>query len=234
LATLPWPAFDVTAGGHRHRFHRQVLFLESLQAPLRKTSPTLDGRTNDWPGTPGLQLTRGGQPPAGLQAAFDAKSLYLVVDVPVTEEPLSEDSVFHDQLQIGFAPRSGATDFGGETLRLGLQGSGAAVGVGDRTPGRRVGTTLPGVRAVDRTAGGRAVFELAIPRKLLPSLAGTAKGRLVLSVSFPLPNHVEAEPAEPKPGSFAYQVRYGGDALVPVHFVELALKSDKEESRDRS
>jgi hypothetical protein len=57
----------------------------------------------------------------------------------------------------------------------------------------------------------------------LPSLGGAAKSRLVLSVSFAVPEQGEGEPLEPKPGTFAYQIRYGGDALVPVHFVELVL-----------
>lgn len=227
LETLPWLKFDVGTGGKWHRFHREVLFLQSLQSPFRPAPPRLDGRTNEWPGTPLLPLTGPGRPEAGLQSSHDAKNLYLAVDVPTSQEPLSEDSAFHDQLQIGFAPRSGETGFGGETLRLGLQLKGGAVEVGDRTPGPRLGETLRGVTAAGRAADGRTVFELAIPQKLLPPLAGTAKGRLVLSLAFPVPERDAAEPPEPTPGSFAYQVRYGGDALVPVHFVELVLGKEK-------
>ena len=227
LETLPWLMFDVAAGGQRHRFHREVLFLQSLHVPFRAAAPLLDGRTNEWPGTPLLPLRGGGKPETGLQSSHDVKNLYLAVDMPVSREPLSEDSAFHDQLQIGFAARSRETGFGGETLRLGLQSKGTTVEVGDRTPGHRLGAALPGVKAAGRTAGGRAVFEMAIPKSLLPPLSGTAKGRLVLSLSIPAAEPDDAEPPEPKPGSFAYQVRYGGDALVPVHFVELVLGKEK-------
>ncbi|HEX7618542.1 MAG TPA: hypothetical protein VF480_07480, partial [Verrucomicrobiae bacterium] len=130
-------------------------------------------------------------------------------------------------LQLGFAVRSGDTGFGGETLRLGLQVQGTMVTVSDRTPGHQPGSELPGVNAACRTNNGRALFEVAIPKKLLPSLAGPAKSRLVLSLSFPVPGHGADEPPDPSPGSFAYQIRYGGDALVPVHFVELALSREE-------
>jgi len=45
----------------------------------------------------------------------------------------------------------------------------------------------------------------------------------MMSLSFPEPEHGEDEPEEPDPGSFSYQVRNGGDAFVPVNFVELIL-----------
>jgi hypothetical protein len=215
--------FDVTAGGQRHRFHREVLFLEPLQVPFRAVPPLLDGYLREWLGAPLLPMRAGGKPAAAIQSAHDAKNLYLAVEVPGSGEPLSEDSAFADQLQIGFAARSGETGFGGETLRLGLLSSGAAVKVGDRTVGHRFGAAPPGVKAACRTAEGRAVFEVAIPKKLLPSLSGGAKGRLVLSLSFPVPERGDGESPEPAPGSFGYQVRYGGDALVPVHFIELVL-----------
>jgi hypothetical protein len=96
-----------------------------------------------------------------------------------------------------------------------------------RTVGHRFGAAPPGVKAACQTADGRVVFEVAIPKKLLPSLSGEAEGRLVLSLSFPLPERGEGESPEPAPGSFAYQVRYGGDALVPVHFIELVLGNAK-------
>ena len=223
LETLPWLMFDVSAGGRRHSFHRAVLFLQSLHVPFRTEAPSLDGWVKEWTGTPLLSLSGSGSTTAKLQCAHDAKNLYLAVDVPVVKQPLSEDSAFSDQLQLGFAARSGETGFGGETLRLGLKSSGAGVEVGDRTPGHRPGAALPGVKAASRTADGRTVFEVLIPKKLLPSLSGAAKGRLVLSVSFPVPEQGEGEPMAPKPGTFAYQIRYGGDALVPVHFVELVL-----------
>lgn len=225
LETLPWLAFDVTVGGQRYRFHREVLFLESLQVPFRSAPPLLDGHIREWLDTPFLPMRAGSKPTAAIQSAHDAKNLFLAVEVPVSAEPLSEDSAFQDQLQIGFAARSGDTGFGGETLRLGLQSNGATVEVGDRTVGHRFGAVPPGVKAACRTKGKRAVFEVAIPKKLLPSLSGAAKGRLVLSLSFPVPERGEGE--SPEPGSFAYQVRYGGDALVPVHFIELVLAKGK-------
>jgi len=227
LESLPWLTFDVVAGGRRHRFHREILFLQSLQSPFLAAAPLLDGRTGEWRGTPMLPLSGVGKPEARLQSAHDAKNLYLAVDIPSSQEPLSEDSAFPDQLQIGFAARSADTGFGGETLRLGIQVKSAGVEISDRTPGHRLGAALPGVGAASHLADGRMVFEVAIPKKLAPPLSGAAKGRLVLSISFPVPEPGEAEPREPKPGSFAYQVRYGGDALVPVHLVELVLNPGK-------
>jgi hypothetical protein len=160
---------------------------------------------------------------ATLQCAHDAKTLYLAVDVPATESPLNEDSAFNDQLQLGFARRIGQTGFGGETLRVGLQKEGATVTVGDRTPGHGFGKSLPGVKAAGRAADGRRTFEVAMPKKLLPRDRDAAEKRLVMSISFPVPERGGVEPEQPGPGSFSYQVRYGGDVLVPVHFVELIL-----------
>ena len=226
LETLPWLVFDVAAAGQRHRFHRELLFLDSLKAPFRATPPRIDGLTNDWPGAP-LLSSAGGESATVIESMHDASNLYLAVDVPASGEQLNEDSAFRDQLQLGFAARSGDTGFGGETLRLGLQVQGMMVTVSDRTPGHQPGLELPGVNAACRTNDGRALFEVAIPKKLLPSLAGPAKSRLVLSLSFPVPGHGAEEPPDPSPGSFAYQIRYGGDALVPVHFVELALSREE-------
>lgn len=222
LETLPWLVFDVATGGQRHRFHREVLLLDSLKAPFCTIQPQLDGQTNDWPGMP--LLTAGASESAvTVQSMHDTGNLYLAVDVPASGEPLNEDSAFHDQLQLGFAPRAGDTGFSGETLRLGLQAEETTVTASDRTPGHQPGVELSGVNAACRTNNGRTLFEVAIPKKLLPAIAGSAKNRFVLSLSFPVPGRSEPEPSEPSPGTFAYQIRYGGDSLVPVHFVELAL-----------
>src|SRR5207249_2088041 len=223
LQTLPWLGFDIAGGGHRERFNRQVLFLDQLQAHRRDALPLVDGHIGEWAGTNLIRLSGSGKAAASLQCVHDAKALYLAVDVPASESPLNEDSAFRDLLQLGFAARVGDTGFGGETLRIGLVTNGAGVEVGDRTPGHGFGKGLSGVKAASRTAGRRRTFELSLPKTLLPRNRDAAEKRLVMSISFPVPERGDAEPEEPGPGSFSYQVRNGGDAFVPVNFVELIL-----------
>ena len=226
----PWLAFDVSAGGQRHRFQRQILFLQSLTAPARTPPLPLGGPADGWTNAPRLTLGGTDRQAARIQAAHDAANLYLRVDVPADGGPLSEDSAFPDDLQIGIAGRSGDTGFGGETLRLGLRAGGGTVEVGDRTPGHVPGPAGPDVKAACRRVAGRTIFAVAIPNSRLPRAERVGgKLRLVAGFSFPIPDGGEAgagQPAEPSPNTFAYQVRYGGDALVPVHFVELILAPD--------
>jgi hypothetical protein len=62
--------------------------------------------------------------------------------------------------------------------------------------------------------------------RLLKHLKIGAESRLILDLSFPVPDAGAdaAEPPDPRANTFAYRVRYGNDSLVPVHFVELTLE----------
>lgn len=53
-----------------------------------------------------------------------------------------------------------------------------------------------------------------------------AERRLVVSFALLVPDGGSTTPesAQPMPNTFAYQTRYGGDDLGPVHFVELILE----------
>lgn len=224
LAAMPWLRFDLAAGGVRHRFHRVLLFLQSLSAGFRAKPPVLDGALADWAGAPTLRVGAGAAA-AVVRASHGRDTLYLAIDVPASDEPLSDDSVFSDELQVGFAPRAGATDFGGETLRVGVEASGGTTTVGDRTPGHLFGAPLPTVKAVSRRDGSRRTFEMLIPTRLLGPAGAGGTTSVVMSLSYPMPAGAAApaEGSEPSPNSLSYQVRYGGDVLVPVHFVELVL-----------
>ena len=89
--------------------------------------------------------------------------------------------------------------------------------------GPRRSRTSSGEKAASRAADGRQTFELALPKTLLPRNRAAAEKRLVMSLSFLVPDCGDDEPEKPGPGSFSYQVRYGGDAFVQVNFVELIL-----------
>ncbi len=223
LQSLPRLEFDVSAGGRRLRFHRDAFFLQTIRAPYRAAPPVLDGRLVDWDGIPLQRLGEASKPGAELRAARDAEALYLAVTVPVVKSQEEDEAAFADDLQVGIAGRQNDTEFGHDLLRLGFNhASGEAK---DRAPGRKTGTTVPGVRMVCNTAADRTTYEIAVPVRLLRPLRTSGPSRLVVNLSFPLPadGAETAEPAEPNPNSFAYQIRYGADELVPVHFVELLL-----------
>ncbi len=229
--TVPLPSrprleFNVAAGGQRHRFHRDLLFLQEIIAPQRPDRPLLDGRLQDWASIPPLHLGRGARSEAEIRAAHDGETLYLAVTIPSLAAVTNEETAFPDDLQVGVAGRLSNTDFGRDVVRLGFSGTGSATGVRDRTPGRRSGTPVPGVRSVGRIDGDRASYEIAIPYRWLRPLKTSAGSHLVVNLSYPLPEaETDApEPADPKLNSFFYQVRYGGGALVPVHFVEVVLE----------
>jgi len=48
LQSLPRLEFNVIAGGRRHRFHREVRFLEELRTPHQRAAPVLDGQLAEW------------------------------------------------------------------------------------------------------------------------------------------------------------------------------------------
>ena len=225
LLSLPRLEFNLAAGGHRHRFHREVRFLDEITAPYRSGSPVLDGQLADWAGVPFLQLGQDPKLGAELRASFDAENLYLAVTVPVakTVDEEEDELGFRDDLQVGLARRLSDADFGPDFLRLGF--SCDSPEVWNRTAGRKVEGPVPGVRSACSAAGGRTTYEISIPLRLLKHLKTGGESHLILDLSFPMPAVAASptEPAEPGANTLAYRVRYGNDSLVPVSFVELTL-----------
>jgi hypothetical protein len=223
LQSLPRLEFNLAAGGYRHRFHREVRFLEEIGVPYQRAAPVMDGQLPDWADIPSLKLGQEPRLGAEIQACYDAQSLYLAVSVPAVTAAEDEGLAFRDDLQLGIACRVTDTDFGPDFLRLGL--SRATQDVWNRTAGRKAEGAVPGVRSTSRTQGERTSYEIAIPLRLLKHLKVGAEGRLILDLSFPVPDGGAnaAEPPDPTANTFAYRVRYGSDSLVPVHFIELTL-----------
>jgi hypothetical protein len=224
LQSLPRLEFNLAAGGYRHRFHREVRFLEEISTPYQRVAPVLDGQLADWAGIPSLKLGQDPKQGAEIRTCYDAQTLYLAVAVPTVKAEEDEELGFRDDLQIGMARRLSDTDFGADFLRLGL--SCATQEVGNRTAGRKAEGVVPGVRSTCRNQDGRTSYEIAIPLRLLKHPKAGAEGRLILDLSFPVPDGgVNAmEPLDPSANTFAYRVRYGNDSLVPVHFIELTLE----------
>ena len=225
LESLPRLEFSVAAGGYRHRFRREIRFLDELRTPYRRAAPVVDGQLGDWEGIPLLGLAQ--DPKAKIRACCDAANLYLAVTVPTVKPTEDEDVGFRDDLQIGMARRLSDTDFGPDFLRLGF--ACATQQVWNRTDGRKTEGLIPGVGFACRPQGDETSFEISVPRRLLSHLRSGAGGHLILDLSFPVPGG-EAngpEPINPPPNTFAYRVRYGNDSLIPVDFVELNLERKK-------
>ncbi len=222
LSSLPRLQFSVTAGRKLHRFHREVRFLQAIQTPYRP-APVLDGRLGDWAGVPKLNLgeaTSGGE----LASCHDEQNLYLAMTLPAADAEEVEEIGFSDEVQIGLARRLSGTDFGGDQLRLGFHSDSREVR--DRTPGHKTESKIPGARIFSRAEGLRKTYEVAIPLRLLKGVNATPGNRVVMDISFPVPDSrpESTEPANPRANSFAYRIRYGSDSLVPVYFVELNLE----------
>ena len=224
LQSLPQLEFNVASGGKKHRFHREVRFLQELSAPYRATAPVLDGKLGDWGQVPLIKLGKGSQPEAELRSSYDTQNLYLAITVPKCDADEAKESGFSDEVQIGMARRLSDTDFGGDLVRLGFNSD--SLEANDRTPGRKVEAAVPGTRSVGRTEGLRTTYEIAVPQRLLKSLKAGEGGRLILDLSFPAPEDTAGttEPPEPNVNTFSYRVRYGSDSLVPIYFVELNLE----------
>jgi hypothetical protein len=222
LAALPWLDFDVRAGWHHHRFHRSVVLLQPLAAAWRGSAPKLDGRLEEWAGAPSLRLGDAG---SRLQVIQSRDTLCLAVIVPAASGDEREELGFPDALQLGLAQHDRNLGFGGDFLRLGFAGtatSGAAAK--DRAPVHS-GGELPRVTYSCRAQDGHLAFEILLPAALARLPKSGADAHLVLSLAYPAGGE-GAEPAttaQPPPNSFAYQVRYGSDAQVPVRFVDLSL-----------
>ncbi len=229
LGSLPRLEFDVAAGAAHHRFHRTVVLLHRLAAPYRADGATLDGRLTEWNDLPWVRMGDASTPAAEIRAMHDKDALVLAVAVPKVSAEGGEESGFPDALQLGFARRLGDAGFSSDFLRLGFASDRGADGGRDRSPGRSVGTVVPGVRRACRQTGDRSVFEIAIPSKLLGIGSAREPRDLVVSVAFPVPDGGPdtAEPSVPGPNTFAYEARYGDGALVPVHYVELNLEASR-------
>jgi hypothetical protein len=229
LQSLPWLEFQVAAGARQHRFHREVVLTESLRAPFLAAPLTLDGSLPEWTLAPALGGAVSMKAGLEVRALHDRDTLYLAVSVPKPDQVAQveeEEEAFPDDLLIGIAGRVHETEFGRDLIRLGFTRNGSKTEVHDRTPGQKPDSLAPAVRAASRPEAGRLTFEAAIPMKLLTPLKSAGRTHLVLSLSAPVPKDGSEinEPDSPKRNSFAYQVRYGGDTLVPVQFVELTLE----------
>ena len=225
LPSLPRLEFNLAAGGHRHRFHREVRLLDEISTPYRRAAPVLDGQLADWGGLPLVKLGQDPRQAAEIRTCYDATTLYLAVTVPTVMAAEEDEVGFKDDLQIGMAHRLSNADFGADFLRLGFDCAGREIW--NRTAGRKKEGPVAGVKFVCRAEGGRTSYEIAVPLRLVKGVKAGVGGRLVLDLSFPVPDSgVDVpEPPDPKANTFAYRVRYGNDSLIPVHFVELTLGS---------
>jgi hypothetical protein len=224
LPSLPQLEFNVVSGGHRHRFHREVRFVQEITTPYRPAPPVVNGDISDWELVPVLKLRNGQQRQAELRSCYDKQTLYLGLCVPTFDAAEAKEVGFADELQIGMARPSSETDFGGDLLRLGFNSDSSEPR--DRTPGHKTEAVL-GARSACSTTGGQKCYEIAVPLRLLRNLKVGPGSRLVLDLSFLASDDVESEaqaPPDPTANSFAYRVRYGSDSLVPVYFVELNLE----------
>ncbi len=222
LQSLPRLVFSVVSGESRHRFHREVRFLQETSSPYRETAPALDGRLAEWGNVPALKLGGGSLPEAELRSCHDSETLYLALSVPTFDAAEAKELGFSDEVQIGMARRLSSTDFGRDVLRLGFNSDSKEARV--RTPGSKTRTALPGAKSAVRTEGRQTTYEIAIPLRLLKNLKAGAGGSLILDLSFPVPDGGSQEPPEPGVNTFSYRIRYGNDSLAPVYFVELNLE----------
>jgi len=224
LSSLPQLEFNVLSEGTRRRFHREVRFLQTGKAAYQRSPPSLDGSVAEWASLPSLRLGGSSEPEAAFRSCYDDQNLYLALEIPRSDEDEAKESGFSDEIQIGFARPSSETEFGNDFLRLGLNSD--APGACNRTPGRKAEAVLPGVKIACRTEARRKTYEVSVPLRLLRHPKTGPGRRLILDLSFPVPEReVEAPPLpEPAPNSYSYRVRYGNDSLVPVYFVELNLE----------
>lgn len=209
LAALPQLEFNVQSGGARRRFHREVRFLYETRTVYQTNALALDGLLADWGNVPSLTLGGGDKPEAVLRSCHDAQNLYLAVTVPKVDDEEVKEVGFSDELQIGFARALGESEFGGDQLRLGFNAD--TPEAKDRTPGRKVESLVSGTGCVCHSEGERTAFEIQLSLNLIKGVKPGEGGRLVLDLSFLLPEQ-EAEDsgkAEPNVNTFAYSVRYG-------------------------
>ncbi len=215
LQSLPRLEFNVAAGQTRQRFHRDIRFLQELSTPHR------DGPNADGGWGPALKLGEGSALAAELRSGYDATNLYLKLTVPKCDAGEAKELGFSDEVQIGLARRLNAEAFGSDLLRLGWNAD--VQEARDRTPGPKPGAILSGTTSICRSEGQRTTYEMAIPLRLLKKLNVAAGSRLIVDVSFPVPEAAASASAVAAPpvNTFSFRVRYGIDSLAPVYFVEL-------------
>ena len=221
LQSFPQLEFNVVSGQTRHRFHREIRLVQQLSTPYSETAPALDGLLTDWEGNPALKLGEGSPLAAEPRSRYDAQNLYLALTVPKFDAEEAKELGFSDEVQIGLARRLNDTDFGGDLLRLGLNSDSREAR--DRTPGPGTGSVIAGATSVCRTEGPLTSYEMAIPLRLLKNLRAGADGRLVLDLSFPMPESGSEAGGSANPGvnTLSFRIRYGSDSLSPVYFVGL-------------
>jgi predicted MPP superfamily phosphohydrolase len=224
LQSLPRLEFNVVSGGVRRKFHRELRFLQVSKVGYQQPPPVLDGSFGEWTGVPPLTLGGNPTPAAELRACHDAQNLYLALSIPKFDVEEAKELGFSDELQLGIARPLSDTDFGRDFLRLGFSSDSSEAR--DRTPGRKLETSIPGVKSVCRTGDLRMTYEVAVPLRLLHTFRTGANTRLILDLSFPPSENGsdKGESLEPERNTFSYRIRYGSDSLVPVYFVELTLE----------
>ena len=226
LQSLPRLEFRLASERRQYIFQREILLLSRLTAPALPGPPVLDGKLEDWPGAPLLQL-HSGVPEATVRAFHDGEDLYLAVTVPTPMRIEAADPYYRDDLQIGLSERVNETEFGPDRVRLGFAQAGLAVETKDRTAGHKPGDAPPGVRGAFLSDKDSTTYEIAVPAVLLKRVKAKEAGRFVLDLSYFVPEGESGglAAAEPSPNSFSYQVRFGGgNALSPAHFIELLLE----------
>ncbi len=181
----------------------------------------------DWGLVPVLRLGEGSAMAAGLRSGYDATNLYLALTVPKFDSGEAKELGFSDEVQIGMARWLNDRAFSSDLLRMGLNAD--LKQAMDRTPGMKAAAILNGTTSACRTQGQQTTYELAIPLRLFKRLNVEAGGRLMLDLSFPVPEEVSEAKAVAAPGvnTFSFRVRYGSDSLAPVYFVELNLEKKR-------
>ncbi len=222
LSSLPRLEFNVTAAGHRYRFHRDVLFIRKVATPYIANGARPGGELEER--LPVTTLGAGSGAEVQIATGHNEQYLHLALTLPKVKpsQDYEDEDTPADDLQIGLARRLSRTDFTGDFLRLGFSAQSSQAL--DRTPGHRPGVMVPGVKCATRTTDERAHYQIEIPFRILrhPKADG-----LVMDVSFPAPESENAPGAEPRVNTFSYRVRYGNDSLFPVYFVELELEQKK-------
>ena len=227
LGSLPQLLFDVASAGRRLRFHRDVRFVQAMQTPYRMRGLTVDGNASDWAEVRSIQFQDGPQLRTELRSCYDATMLYLLFRIPTFETTEAKELGFTDDVQIGISRPVSETDFGADLLRLGFNAT--ANEVKDRTPAHKPGTAFRGAKCVTGQVDGQNCYEIAVPWHLIENFKPRPGSRIMLDLSFLAPESESGvgDNSEPAPNTLSYRVRYGNDSLVPVHFLELELESDR-------
>jgi hypothetical protein len=225
LASLPQLQFDVASGGRRHRFHREVRFLYAAKTPFRANPPPLDGNPSYWEGVPVFKLRNGPRSQTELRSCHDARMLYLLFCIPAFDSAEAKELGFADELQIGMSRPLGESEFGADLLRLGFNSG--STQPKDRTPGHQPDTAIQGAKCVASAIDALTCYEIAIPLHLLGNLKPRSGTRIILDLSFLVPEPESEAAGPPSPNTLSYRVRYGNDSLVSVHFLELNLEGNR-------